>query len=148
MNTQHSRLSNLSIVVALAAVTLLIIVLGLNIGSRAYAMPTPPLAPQTGGPTVVATVTVGINPNGIGVNPATNRVYVANSNSDSVSVINGVNNTVVVTVTVGDGPAGVGVNPTTNRVYVANSNNDNVMVIQDDVIAGLQVRTFLPLVLR
>ena len=80
-------------------------------------------------PTVVATVGVGTNPYGVGVNSTTNRVYVTNSTGKNVSVINGSTNTVVATVGVGSGPIGVGVNPTTNMVYVANTWSNNVSVI-------------------
>jgi YVTN family beta-propeller protein len=72
---------------------------------------------------------VGAEPFAIGVNPSTGRVYVANVNSDTVSVIDGATNTVVATVAVGNYPTGVGVNPSTDRVYVANMHSDTVSVI-------------------
>jgi YVTN family beta-propeller protein len=72
---------------------------------------------------VSATISVGAAPNGIAVNTATNRVYVANNAGDTVSVIDGRTYAVVATVPVGPGPAGVAVNPVTNRVYVAISSN-------------------------
>ena len=65
------------------------------------------------------------------VNPSTNRIYVANAGSDSVSVIDGASNTVAATVAVGSNPLGVAVNPNTNRIYVANSRDDTVSVIED-----------------
>ncbi|MGD0766168.1 MAG: YncE family protein, partial [Dehalococcoidia bacterium] len=68
----------------------------------------------------------------VAVNPSTNRIYVANYNSNNVSVIDGAGNTVVATVAVvagGNGPEGVAVNPNTNRIYVANFNSGNVSVI-------------------
>lgn len=46
---------------------------------------------------VIATVTVGSGPYGVGVNPITNRIYVTNQGSDNVSVINGNTNTVIAT---------------------------------------------------
>ena len=70
---------------------------------------------------VTATVPVGFNPWAVGVNPTTNRVYVANRGSKSVSVIDGATNAVTATVPVGTSPQGVGVNPITNQVYVAKS---------------------------
>lgn len=39
-------------------------------------------------PTVTATISVGSYPNGVGVNSSTNHIYVANSDSNTVSVIN------------------------------------------------------------
>jgi len=88
--------------------------------------------------TVVATVLVGANPAGVGVNPTTNRIYVANELSGTVSVIDGATNTVVATVPVGANPEGVGVHPTTNLIYVANAGSNSVSVIQDSRHRGQQ----------
>ena len=67
---------------------------------------------------------VGKDPESIAVNPATNRVYVANSGSNSVTVIDGATNAVVGSpIPVGVGPIGIAVNPSTNRVYVVNFNS-------------------------
>ena len=66
---------------------LIVPVLSLQTSSQAQAMSAPPLLPQAGGPTVVATVTVGSGPRGVGVNPTTNRIYVANGDGNSVTVI-------------------------------------------------------------
>ena len=63
------------------------------------------------------------------VNASTNRIYVANNDSNNVSVIDGASNTVVATVAVGHCPTGVAVNPNTNRIYVANHDDNNVSVI-------------------
>ncbi len=71
--------------------------------------------------TVVATVPVGSDPRGAGVNAATNRVYVPNfagGSGNTVSVIDGSTNTVVATIVVGTGFLGsldAGVNAETNR---------------------------------
>lgn len=45
---------------------------------------------------VVATVPVGVSPQGVAVSPVTNRVYVTNFNSGTVSVIDTASNTVCV----------------------------------------------------
>lgn len=89
-----------------------------------------------GSTTVVATISLPANsyPHGVGVNPATNRIYVANTGGlpptgTTVSVIDGVTNTVTATVTVGTGPFGIGVNRGTNRIYVSNKGDDSVSVI-------------------
>jgi YVTN family beta-propeller protein len=79
---------------------------------------------------VVTTIAVEHWPQGVAVNDATNRIFVANEGSDSLSVIDGRTNTVVDTVPVGSHPLAVGVNPTTNRVYVANYNADSLSVIE------------------
>jgi len=62
------------------------------------------------------------------VNPVTNKIYVANDSSNTVSVIDGVTNGTT-TVAVGARPYMVAVNPVTNKIYVANYNSANVSVI-------------------
>ena len=49
----------------------------------------------------LATIPVGAKPWALAVNPATNRIYVANEFEATVSEIDGVTNTVVDTITVG-----------------------------------------------
>ena len=78
---------------------------------------------------LIATVTVKNGPWSVAVNPSTNLIYATNTGNNSVSVINGADNTVVTTVAVGASPAGVGVNPSTNLIYVANYGSNNVSVI-------------------
>jgi len=53
-----------------------------------------------------------------GANPATDKIYVANYGLNTVTVINGADNTTA-TVNVGTGPRSVAVNPVTNKIYVA-----------------------------
>lgn len=71
----------------------------------------------------------GLGPESVGVNPTTNLIYVANSDSGNVSVIDGKTNEVINTITVEDFSNGVGINPITNRIYIANGGSDNVSVI-------------------
>jgi YVTN family beta-propeller protein len=80
---------------------------------------------------VIATVMVQNGPMGVGVNPVTDKVYVANNGSNSVSVISAATNTVVQTINLGagNGPKGVAVNKLTNRIYVSNSTSGTVSVI-------------------
>jgi YVTN family beta-propeller protein len=69
-----------------------------------------------------ATIPVGLNPHAVGVNPLTNKIYVANSfngpGGNSVTVINGDNSTTPVAV--GNSPFAIAVNTVTNKIYVAN----------------------------
>ena len=65
-------------------------------------------------------IPVGVRPRGIAANPVTNRVYVANIWSNTVSVIDGITNAVIATIPVGELPYSVAVNAATNKVYVAN----------------------------
>ncbi|MCB8818126.1 YncE family protein [Desulfosporosinus shakirovi] len=60
---------------------------------------------------------------------ALNRVYVLNSSSNNVSVIDGISNTCIGNVIMGSGPLGIGVNPATNKIYVANFGSNNISVI-------------------
>jgi YVTN family beta-propeller protein len=83
--------------------------------------------------TVTATVPVGIQPYGVGINPNGTKVYVANSGEltndgdHTVSIIDTSNNTVTATVNVGKYPKGVVVSPDGTKVYVTDA--DGVSVI-------------------
>src|ERR1700722_10885869 len=59
---------------------------------------------------VTATLAAGTNPRSVAVNPVTNKIYVANQNSASVTVIDGASNTER-TVAAGTNPYAVAVNP-------------------------------------
>src|SRR5947207_1067442 len=79
--------------------------------------------------TVVASVPVGLVPQGVAANPAGTFVYVANGTSNNVSVISTATNTVTATVPVGLSPLGVAANPVLPFVYVTNTSSGNVSVI-------------------
>jgi len=92
--------------------------------------------------TVVATVIVGNNPNGIVSLPSGNYVYVTNYYHNTVSVIRTSDNTVVTTVNVGGGPQDVCSLPSGDYVYVVNGGDDNVSVIRtsdNTVVATVDV---------
>ena len=79
------------------------------------------------------------------VNETTNKAYVINHNSNSVTVIDGKTRTAVATVPTGAGPEGIAVNPVTNRIYVANSGPGTVTVIDgatDTVISTVRAGTY------
>jgi len=73
-------------------------------------------------------ISVGPWPIAVAVNTVTNKIYVANSDSDTVSVIDGANNAVT-TVKVGKSPTEIAVNTITNKIYVAKRGNNTVSVI-------------------
>ncbi|HIJ87658.1 MAG TPA: hypothetical protein HPP97_08230 [Desulfuromonadales bacterium] len=81
------------------------------------------------GTTITATVPVGSTPVAVAVDETRNMVYVANGNSNTVTVISGASDTVAATVTVGTYPIALAVNETANKVYIANYNSSNVSVI-------------------
>jgi YVTN family beta-propeller protein len=74
-------------------------------------------------------ITVDQGPTVLAVNSSGSRVYVGNSGSNTVSVIDTASNREVATVPVGVEPIGVAVAPNGRRVYVANSASSSVSVI-------------------
>jgi YVTN family beta-propeller protein len=79
-----------------------------------------------------APIAVGDGPTGVAY-PVGSRVYVANYNSNNVSVINRLTSTVTATIAVGNAPVGIAANQTGTRVYVANSLSGSVSVINTTV---------------
>ncbi|MGC1928568.1 MAG: beta-propeller fold lactonase family protein, partial [Candidatus Nitrosopolaris sp.] len=63
---------------------------------------------------------VGEYPSAIAVNPNTNKIYVVNSNADTVSVIDADTNKNETDIHVGKTPEAIAVNPNENTIYVAN----------------------------
>ena len=95
---------------------------------------------------VTATIPVGSVPIGVAVNATSNKIYVANSASNNISVIDGSSNTVIATVADPSAvePVAVAVNPTTNTIYVANLQSNNLSVIDgatNSVTATIPVGT-------
>jgi YVTN family beta-propeller protein len=87
------------------------------------------IAPRTAqAQSVAATVAAGSEPYAVEVNTVTNKVYVANYASGSVTVVDGATNAAT-SVAVGTNPCSIGANWVTNRIYVANLNSQDVTVI-------------------
>ena len=78
------------------------------------------------------TIAVGSRPSGIAVNPITDQLYVANTASNSVSVIDGSSQVVVSDIPVAAGPNGIAVNERLNTVYVTHPGANNVTVINGE----------------
>ena len=73
---------------------------------------------------VLQLIGVGSQPKGMAINPLTRKLYVANSNGNSVSVIDLATNSVVKTEFVfSSAPERVAVDPIINRIYVAGYGN-------------------------
>jgi YVTN family beta-propeller protein len=86
-------------------------------------------------------VDVGNSPQAVTVDEQLNRTFVANRNSDTVSVI-GPDDRTVATITVGSAPRDLIYNRYTNLVYVANFGSNNISVIDpttDRVVDTLSV---------
>ncbi|HLJ85227.1 MAG TPA: YncE family protein [Candidatus Angelobacter sp.] len=77
---------------------------------------------------VLNTVNVGTAPVALAINSTTNKIYVANNSSASVTVIDGATNSTV-NVAVESHPVAVAVNETTNKIYVANNGTTDVTII-------------------
>jgi YVTN family beta-propeller protein len=78
---------------------------------------------------VIATVTVGTGPESAAVTPDGARAYIANTNSNNVSVINTSTNIVLATIPVGTDPFGIAISPDGTKAYVTNTGGHNVSVI-------------------
>lgn len=78
--------------------------------------------------TVTVTLGAGSTPFAVGINPVTNKIYVANVSSNTVTIIDGATNSTT-SVASGSEPVAVAVNPVTNRIYVANYSSHTVTVI-------------------
>lgn len=91
------------------------------------------------GSAIIARIPAGGYPFGIAANPITHRIYVANRDGYSVTVIDSASNTVIGTIPVGAQPwAQVAVDAKTNRIYVVNNGSNSLSVIDgasDSVIA-------------
>jgi YVTN family beta-propeller protein len=63
------------------------------------------------------------------VNPLTNMIYVANNNSNDVTVIDGNTNNGLTVIPAGNKPCAITVNEATNKIYVTNDMSGTVTVI-------------------
>jgi len=86
------------------------------------------MAPTGRAQSVTAVVATGTAPRAVALNPVTNKIYVANNGSSSVTVIDGATNNTT-TVNVGSFPDAVAVNPVADKIYVANAGSGTVTVI-------------------
>jgi YVTN family beta-propeller protein len=81
----------------------------------------------------INTIPVGkssyLYPTGIAIDPTTKKVYVTNTDSSAVSVIDEKTDNVT---TVGESPQGVAIDPDTKKVYVTNAFSDTVSVIDSE----------------
>ena len=78
------------------------------------------------------TLQVGTGPSGMAVNPVRNEVYVVNTQSSTVSVIDADSNRVAFTIPVHRLPRSIAVDATGHRAYVANSGSNTVSILDLD----------------
>ena len=96
-------------------------------------MPTlPTLLTPAPGIDLTAAPCNGSSPASVAVLPNGSRAYTANTATNSVCVINALNNTVAKSLTVGTAPISIGASSDSSRVYVANSGSHNISIIRTD----------------
>jgi YVTN family beta-propeller protein len=100
---------------------------------------------NTTGLTVAASVPLGVGPTFAVIDPVLNRLYVANTGGNTVSVFDASNVNVMgmppipllATVPVGTRPVGVAALPDSSRFYVANAGSDDVTVVSANSFSPL-----------
>ena len=85
---------------------------------------------------LVNNITVGKSPSSIALDPITNKLYVTNRGSNSVTVIDyflsddgKFHTTYNSTIRVGNSPSGIAINPDINSIYVTNYYDNSVSII-------------------
>ena len=85
----------------------------------------------------LSTVTVGLHPGALAVDPVRPRLYVANTDDDSISVVDTVSDRVVGTISLapypgapeGSIPDGLAVSPDGLRLFISNAGNNDIAVV-------------------
>jgi YVTN family beta-propeller protein len=93
---------------------------------------------------VVATVPVGVSPAQMAVSPDRKSVYIANTGSNTVSVLNTADNTIAKTIALprGSEPMDVAVNPNGRYLYTADGGSNRVSILDTRakrVVASVRV---------
>ncbi|MBV9177353.1 MAG: YncE family protein [Nitrososphaeraceae archaeon] len=89
----------------------------------------------------ITDIRVGDTPQGVAISPSTNTVYISNTRSNSISVIDGTSDKVVKTIGIDYSPFEMAFNQNTNKLYVANSEDGTVSVI--DTTSNKVVKTVI-----
>ena len=92
-----------------------------------------------GGSDTESGIDVNTFPIGIAVNPSTNKVYVVNEYSNTVSVIDTNTDTIKSTINLGNFPYGIDINPLNNRIYITNRGSNTVSVLDGSVDTKLLI---------
>src|SRR5712664_630305 len=94
--------------------------------------------------TVIATIQVGMGPRRLAYDSANQNIYVANFNSDSVSVIDGRTNSVATSIQLPrfSRPFWLAFDPANQNIYVANTGMNDVSVIKGSTNAVITTIAF------
>jgi YVTN family beta-propeller protein len=95
------------------------------------------LGPALAAPVVQATLSMGNNTAGIGIDISTHKAFVSNYNDGTLSVVDLATLTVIGTVPVGTHPRRLVVNSATNRVYVVNDNAPGTVTVVETGAYGI-----------
>lgn len=115
-----------------AVLTLSLLVVGIASAAISSAWGQEVVAPNTlPKNTVLANITVGNLPQGVVVSPESNSVYVANSLSNTVSVINAQSNTVENTISVGQDPEYLAISADGTKLYVSQFTSPGAVTVID-----------------
>jgi YVTN family beta-propeller protein len=90
-------------------------------------------------------IKVGSEPHGIAVNEITNKIYVTNLRSGTVSVIDSNSGSGAKEIRVGDAPISIMIDSLNNKIYVANRDSSTVSIIDsnnDTVIGQIPIGHF------
>ena len=87
----------------------------------------------------VGSVTVGVSPSSVAVDPRTHHVFVTNWGDNTVSILDAASGRVVRVAAVGHTPSAVAVDERARRAFVLNVNPDSVSVL--DTVRGVVLRT-------
>jgi YVTN family beta-propeller protein len=74
----------------------------------------------------------------LAVSPSTNKIYVSNSGSNTVSIIDSDSGNVT-NLQVGISPVAIAVSPSTNKLYVANEDSNTVSVVNGKSVSNIAV---------
>ncbi len=78
---------------------------------------------------ITNTITTGLGPSDIAINPLKNTIYVTNQTDNTVSVIDGNSETVIATIPVGGRPLNAWVDIDKNQIYISNFLDDTISII-------------------
>lgn len=91
---------------------------------------------------IVEVINVDNGPNSIAINTITNNVYVANLDSNTITVINGSTNKISNTISVNGNPWAIDINEEQNIIYVTIESNNTVSVISgtnNEIIKTIEI---------